>query len=197
MKRNSCQDVQGIQKAFGNESHEKKLMGNWKSYDKAPEHFKLEFSMLKKKKSVFENQTATSCWVSDLGQCLILESSAGAREGLSRPGCYAAFISYANPSLCMSQCDCHVNRVNLGRNFCVEKRLLCRTAAYSHNARTWGTKAGRLPRVWGQPRLKTKTQSPKSKKKINAKENLFLIKVCVPGDCQLFFYDSIEGLNGA
>lgn len=61
MKRNSCQDVQGIQKAFGNESHEKKLMGNWKSYDKAPEHFKLEFSMLKKKKSVFENQTATSC----------------------------------------------------------------------------------------------------------------------------------------
>lgn len=99
-------------------------------------------------------------------------------------------------------CVCHSVTVMLtewilGRNFCAEKRLLCPTAAYSHNARIWGTTAGRLPRVWRQPRLKTKTQSPKSKKKINAKENLFLIKVCVPGDCQLFFYDSIEGLNGA
>lgn len=58
-------------------------------------------------------------------------------------------------------------------------------------------KAGGLPRVWGQPRLKTKTQSQKSKEKIKQTENLFLIKVCVPEHCQLLFYNSTKGLNGA
>ena len=43
-------------KHLGMNPHEKELLGNLKSYDKAPENLKLEFLHMKRKKSVLRTK---------------------------------------------------------------------------------------------------------------------------------------------
>lgn len=43
-------------KHLGMNPHEKELLGNLKSYDKAPENLKLEFLHIKRKKSVLRTK---------------------------------------------------------------------------------------------------------------------------------------------